>query len=84
MGAQVGWQSNTKYGKPVQVEKTMPSIFLCNPGPNSGVKGAKDFLFLGLKSMDPIYELLGRSLLTDPLGHVRQYFNRMKPLILER
>nr|APP87674.1 Rep/C1 [Grapevine geminivirus A] len=38
MGAQVGWQSNTKYGKPVQVEKTMPSIFLCNPGPNSSYK----------------------------------------------
>nr|AST99442.1 AC1 [Cotton leaf curl Kokhran virus - Burewala] len=35
MGAQRDWQSNTKYGKPVQIKGGIPTIFLCNPGPNS-------------------------------------------------
>ncbi|AGS77269.1 AC1 [Hemidesmus yellow mosaic virus] len=35
MGAQRDWQSNTKYGKPIQVRGGIPTIFLCNPGPTS-------------------------------------------------
>ncbi|AAR98597.1 Rep protein [Tomato yellow leaf curl Thailand virus] len=38
MGAQGDWQSNTKYGKPVQIKGGIPTIFLCNPGPNSSYK----------------------------------------------
>nr|AJW80790.1 AC1 [Tomato leaf curl Karnataka virus] len=38
MGAQKDWQSNTKYGKPVQIIGGIPTIFLCNPGPNSSYK----------------------------------------------
>nr|AJE24741.1 replication-associated protein [Ageratum enation virus] len=38
MGAQKDWQSNTKYGKPVQIKGGIPTIFLCNPGPNSSYK----------------------------------------------
>ncbi|AEZ67821.2 replication-associated protein [Jatropha leaf yellow mosaic Katarniaghat virus] len=38
MGAQRDWQSNTKYGKPVQIKGGIPTIFLCNPGPNSSYK----------------------------------------------
>nr|AWH12953.1 AC1 protein [Ageratum leaf curl Sichuan virus] len=38
MGAQRDWQSNTKYGKPVQIKGGIPTIFLCNPGQNSSYK----------------------------------------------
>ncbi|AAR89451.1 replication associated protein C1 [Tomato leaf curl Mali virus] len=38
MGAQRDWQSNTKYGKPVQIKGGIPSIFLCNPGATSSYK----------------------------------------------
>ncbi|ACI06063.1 replication initiator protein [Mesta yellow vein mosaic virus [India:Vizianagaram:2008]] len=38
MGAQRDWQSNTKYGKPVQIKGGIPTIFLCNPGPISSYK----------------------------------------------
>nr|WCC58711.1 Replication-associated protein [Squash leaf curl Philippines virus] len=38
MGAQRDWQSNTKYGKPVMIKGGIPTIFLCNPGPNSSYK----------------------------------------------
>ncbi|SAM29948.1 replication associated protein [Tomato leaf curl Kerala virus] len=38
MGAQRDWQSNTKYGKPVQIKGGIPTIYLCNPGPNSSYK----------------------------------------------
>ncbi|ADO40522.1 replicase [Bhendi yellow vein mosaic virus [India:Guntur OY112:2005]] len=38
MGAQRDWQSNTKYGKPVQIKGGIPTIFLCNPGPNASYK----------------------------------------------
>ncbi|AHJ61446.2 replication-associated protein [Pouzolzia golden mosaic virus] len=38
MGAQRDWQSNTKYGKPIQVKGGIPTIFLCNPGPTSSYK----------------------------------------------
>ncbi|CAD90102.1 AC1 protein [Papaya leaf curl China virus - [G2]] len=38
MGAQRDWQSNTKYGKPIQIKGGIPSIFLCNPGPTSSYK----------------------------------------------
>nr|AJW80883.1 AC1 [Tomato leaf curl Gujarat virus] len=38
MGAQRDWQSNTKYGKPVQIKGGIPTTFLCNPGPNSSYK----------------------------------------------
>nr|WLD30031.1 AL1 [Begomovirus spathoglottis 1] len=38
IGAQRDWQSNTKYGKPVQIKGGIPSIVLCNPGPNSSYK----------------------------------------------
>nr|AIY31184.1 AC1 protein [Tomato yellow leaf curl virus] len=35
MGAQRDWQSNRKYGKPIQIKGGIPSIFLCNPRPTS-------------------------------------------------
>ncbi|BAC66136.1 replication-associated protein [Eupatorium yellow vein virus - [Yamaguchi]] len=35
MGAQRDWQSNTKYGRPIQIKGGIPTIFLCNPGPTS-------------------------------------------------
>ncbi|AJM13612.1 replication-associated protein [Asystasia mosaic Madagascar virus] len=38
MGAQHNWQSNIKYGKPVQIKGGIPTIFLCNPGPQSSYK----------------------------------------------
>nr|WLD30035.1 Rep [Begomovirus spathoglottis 2] len=38
LGAQRDWQSNTKYGKPVQIKGGIPSIVLCNPGPTSSYK----------------------------------------------
>nr|AGS46473.1 Rep protein [Tomato yellow leaf curl Kanchanaburi virus] len=38
MGAQRDWQSNTKYGKPIQIKGGIPTIFLCNPGPSSSFK----------------------------------------------
>ncbi|QOI11360.1 replication-associated protein [Cnidoscolus blistering yellow mosaic virus] len=39
--AQRDWQSNCKYGKPVQIKGGVPSIVLCNPGEGSSYK---DFL----------------------------------------
>ncbi|UFT26565.1 replication-associated protein [Desmodium mosaic virus] len=41
IGAQRDWQSNCKYGKPVQIKGGVPSIVLCNPGEGSSYK---DFL----------------------------------------
>nr|UBR90666.1 replication-associated protein [Cnidoscolus mosaic leaf deformation virus] len=41
LGAQRDWQSNCKYGKPVQIKGGVPSIVLCNPGEGSSYK---DFL----------------------------------------
>ncbi|ADV15520.1 replication-associated protein [Begomovirus jeskei] len=41
IGAQKDWQSNCKYGKPVQIKGGLPSIVLCNPGEGSSYK---DFL----------------------------------------
>nr|AIQ86071.1 AC1 [Squash leaf curl virus]AIQ86172.1 AC1 [Squash leaf curl virus]AIQ86256.1 AC1 [Squash leaf curl virus]AIQ86276.1 AC1 [Squash leaf curl virus]AIQ86381.1 AC1 [Squash leaf curl virus] len=41
IGAQRDWQSNCKYGKPVQIKGGIPSIVLCNPGEGSSYK---DFL----------------------------------------
>nr|AJW80804.1 AC1 [Tomato leaf curl Karnataka virus] len=38
MGAQRDWQSNIKYQKPVQIKGGIPTIFLCNPGPDSSYK----------------------------------------------
>nr|ACJ66291.1 C1 [Tomato yellow leaf curl virus] len=38
MGAQRDWQSNTKYGKPIQIKGGIPTIFLCNPGPSSSYR----------------------------------------------
>nr|ANA10078.1 AC1 protein [Tomato yellow leaf curl virus] len=38
MGAQREWQSNTKYGKPIQIKGGIPTIFLCNPGPTSSYR----------------------------------------------
>ncbi|UED98937.1 replication-associated protein [Begomovirus pyrenacanthae] len=38
MGAQKDWQSNTKYGKPIQIKGGIPAIFLCNPGSSSSYK----------------------------------------------
>ncbi|ADW10637.1 replication-associated protein [Chino del tomate Amazonas virus] len=32
IGSQKDWQSNCKYGKPVQIQGGIPSIVLCNPG----------------------------------------------------
>ncbi|AAX47545.1 AC1 [Merremia mosaic virus] len=41
IGAQKDWQSNCKYGKPVQTKGGIPSIVLCNPGEGASYK---DFL----------------------------------------
>nr|AHW57433.1 Rep [Jatropha mosaic virus] len=41
LGAQKDWQSNCKYGKPVQIKGGIPAIVLCNPGEGSSYK---DFL----------------------------------------
>ncbi|ABO14362.1 AC1 [Euphorbia mosaic virus - A [Puerto Rico:Jurabo:1991]] len=41
IGAQRDWQSNCKYGKPVQIKGGIPSIVLCNPGEGGSYK---DFL----------------------------------------
>ncbi|QPM65635.1 replication-associated protein [Cotton mosaic virus] len=38
IGAQKDWQSNCKYGKPVQIKGGIPSIVLCNPGEGSSYK----------------------------------------------
>ncbi|ACB05664.1 truncated replication-associated protein [Potato yellow mosaic virus] len=38
LGAQRDWQSNCKYGKPVQIKGGIPSIVLCNPGEGSSYK----------------------------------------------
>nr|CRI68279.1 Replication protein [Pepper golden mosaic virus]CRI68283.1 Replication protein [Pepper golden mosaic virus]CRI68287.1 Replication protein [Pepper golden mosaic virus] len=35
IGAQKDWQSNCKYGKPVQIKGGIPTIVLCNPGEGS-------------------------------------------------
>nr|ABA26617.1 Rep [Cabbage leaf curl Jamaica virus] len=35
IGAQRDWQSNCKYGRPVQIKGGIPSIVLCNPGEGS-------------------------------------------------
>nr|AGH27783.1 AC1 protein [Tomato yellow leaf curl virus] len=42
MGAQRDWQSNTKYGKPIQIKGGIPTIFLCNPGPTSSYREYQD------------------------------------------
>nr|AGT42241.1 replication initiation protein [Tomato leaf deformation virus] len=41
IGAQKDWQSNCKYGKPIQIKGGIPSIVLCNPGEGQSYK---DFL----------------------------------------
>nr|ALK03447.1 replication initiator protein [Whitefly-associated begomovirus 3] len=41
LGAQKDWQSNCKYGRPVQIKGGIPSIVLCNPGEGASYK---DFL----------------------------------------
>nr|AGH27825.1 AC1 protein [Tomato yellow leaf curl virus] len=38
MGAQRDSQSNTKYGKPIQMKGGIPTIFLCNPAPTSSYR----------------------------------------------
>nr|QWB14713.1 replication associated protein [Sida yellow blotch virus]QWB14718.1 replication associated protein [Sida yellow blotch virus] len=38
IGAQKEWQSNCKYGKPVQIKGGIPSIVLCNPGEGASYK----------------------------------------------
>nr|QCT23848.1 AC1 [Sweet potato leaf curl Hubei virus] len=38
IGGQRNWQSNCKYGKPVQIKGGIPSIVLCNPGEGSSYK----------------------------------------------
>ncbi|KAJ1440937.1 Geminivirus AL2 coat protein, MSV type [Sesbania bispinosa] len=35
LGAQQNWKTNCKYGKPVLIKGGIPSIILCNPGPES-------------------------------------------------
>nr|AGH27801.1 AC1 protein [Tomato yellow leaf curl virus] len=42
MGAQRDWQSNTKYGKPIQIKGGIPTIFFCNPGPTSSYREYRD------------------------------------------
>nr|QTT61788.1 replication-associated protein [Opuntia virus 2-DBG_56] len=41
IGAQRDWQSNCKYGKPVQIKGGIPAIILCNPDEGSSFR---DFL----------------------------------------
>ncbi|CAQ55762.1 replication associated protein [Tobacco mottle leaf curl virus] len=41
LGSQKDWQSNCKYGKPVQIKGGIPAIVLCNPGEGASYK---DFL----------------------------------------
>jgi hypothetical protein len=38
IGCQKDWQTNCKYGKPVQIKGGIPSIVLCNPGTESSYK----------------------------------------------
>nr|ARV85669.1 replication associated protein [Rhynchosia golden mosaic Colombia virus] len=38
IGAQRDWQSNCKYGKPVQIKGGIPAIVLCNPGEGASYK----------------------------------------------
>nr|QFR36412.1 AC1 [Sweet potato leaf curl Hubei virus] len=38
IGAQKDWQSNCKYGKPVQIKGGIPAIVLCNPGEGASYK----------------------------------------------
>nr|AEI91443.1 replication associated protein [Tomato golden mosaic virus] len=38
IGAQRDWQTNCKYGKPVQIKGGIPSIVLCNPGEGASYK----------------------------------------------
>nr|QFG39751.1 replication-associated protein [Pepper blistering leaf virus]QFG39763.1 replication-associated protein [Pepper blistering leaf virus] len=42
IGAQKDWQSNCKYGKPVQIKGGIPSIVLCNPGEGASYKNFLD------------------------------------------
>ncbi|AGI42768.1 replication protein [Vigna yellow mosaic virus] len=42
IGAQKNWQSNCKYGKPVQIKGGIPSIVLCNPGEGASYKDYLD------------------------------------------
>nr|UUV61435.1 C1 [Tomato mottle leaf curl virus] len=42
IGAQKEWQSNCKYGKPVQIKGGIPSIVLCNPGEGASYKDLLD------------------------------------------
>nr|ABC74546.1 replication initiation protein [Tomato chino La Paz virus] len=42
IGAQRDWQSNCKYGKPVQIKGGIPSIVLCNPGEGASYKSFLD------------------------------------------
>ncbi|QIC52931.1 replication-associated protein [Bean latent virus] len=42
IGAQKNWQTNCKYGKPVQIKGGIPSIVLCNPGEGASYKDYLD------------------------------------------
>nr|AFD54554.1 replication-associated protein [Macroptilium yellow spot virus] len=42
IGAQKDWQSNCKYGKPVQIKGGIPCIVLCNPGEGASYKSFLD------------------------------------------
>ncbi|AFD54465.1 unnamed protein product [Macroptilium yellow net virus] len=42
IGAQRDWQSNCKYGKPVQIKGGIPCIVLCNPGEGASYKSFLD------------------------------------------
>ncbi|AAR95968.1 REP [Tomato mosaic leaf curl virus] len=42
IGAQRDWQTNCKYGKPVQIKGGIPSIVLCNPGEGTSYKNFLD------------------------------------------
>ncbi|AEF12629.1 replication initiator protein [Chenopodium leaf curl virus [VEM]] len=44
LGAQKDWQSNCKYGRPVQIKGGIPSIVLCNPGEGASYKEFLDKL----------------------------------------
>ena len=51
LGAQSDWQSNCKYGKPVQIKGGKPAIVICNPGEDFSFS-----FFLGKPENDPLRE----------------------------
>nr|AGZ91422.1 replication associated protein [Tomato yellow leaf curl virus] len=84
MGAQRDWQSNTKYGKPIQIKGGIPTIFLCNPGPTSSYREYLDEeKNISLKNwalknatFDTLYEPLFSSTNQDPTQDIQEETNK--------